>query len=311
MNPTDYTNTTAIQNDLQTYFAKKLLKQAKYKVVLNQFGHIEVLPSNSSKTIQFVQYADLNIVTDPLTEGVAPAGKKLSNTPITATIDQLGDYITLTDLAGLTPKHNTVQKALELLGTQASRSYDRAINDVVSAGSAVRYAGGKASRALLDTGDKLTWSDVRKEVTRLRNSGAEEFEDKNFVLVVDPSTEQDLMDDATFEKAAIAYANKAGHKSELFTGTIAVFAGVTVVRSNNLKTVTGGVGSNKTIRISLLFGTDAYAVTDLQKLETYKEGPGGISDPLRQKMTIGWKLGAKSCILNNNFMGRLESVSAY
>lgn len=305
------TNTAQIAADLQTYFAKKLLKQAKFKTVLDQFGHVEPLPAASSKTIQFVQYADLAIAIDPLTEGVAPSGKALSNTPITATVDQLGDFVTLTDLAGLTPKHPTVQKALKLLGDQASKSYDRSINTVVAAGTAVRYAGGAASRAALVAGSKITWADVRKEVTRLRNSGAEEFEDGNFVLVVDPSVEQDLMDDPTFEKAAIAHAQKVGTKSEHYTGTIAQFAGVTVVRSNHLMTVPAGAGNALTGHISLLFGTDAYAITDLQKVKTYKQGPGGVTDPLEQIMTLGWKLAFKAAILNNNYMARIESVSEY
>jgi N4-gp56 family major capsid protein len=307
------TDTAALAGDLQTYFAKKLLKQAKFKTVLDQFGLVEPLPAASSKTIQFTQYADLAIVTNPLTEGVAPSGKALSNTPITATIDQLGDFVTLTDLAGLTPKHPTVQKALKLLGDQAAKSYDRAINIVVAAGTAVRYAtaGGATTRATLVAGSKIAWADVRKEVTRLRNSGAEEFDDGNFVLVVDPSVEQDLMDDDYFAKAAIAHANKSGKDSEFYKGTIAEFAGVTVVRSNHLMTVTAGSGGTLTGHISLLFGTDAYAITDLQKVKTYKQGPGGVTDPLEQIMTLGWKLGFKSAILNNNFMGRIESISAY
>lgn len=305
------TETAAVQADLQTYFAKKLLKQAKYKTVLDQFGHKEKIPEASSKTIQFTQYADLALAINPLTEGIAPAGKALSATPITAVIDQLGDFVTLTDLAKLTPKHDTVQKALELLGTQAAKSYDRVINVVLAAGTAVRYAGGVASRATLVAGSKIVWSDIRKEVTRLRNSGAEEFADGNFVLVVDPSVEQDLMDDASFEKAAIAHTNQSGTNSEYYKGTIAKFAGVTVTRTNHLMTVPAGSGNALTGHVSFLFGTDAYGVTDLQTLQTYKEGPGGVTDPLRQKMTLGWKVGFKSVILNNNFMGRIESISAY
>lgn len=305
------TTTATIAADLQTYFASKLLKQAKFKTVLDQFGLVEPLPSASSKTIQFTQYADLDIAIDPLTEGVAPAGKALSNTPITATVDQLGDFTKITDLAGLTPKHPIVQKALKLLGDQAAKSYDRSINNVVAVGTAVRYAGGAASRAALVAGSKIVWADIRKEVTRLKNSGAEQFEDGKFVLVVDPSVEQDLMDDATFEKAAIAHANKSGTDSELYKGVIAQFAGVTVVSSNHLKTVPAGAGDALTGHISLLFATDAYAITDLQKVKTYKQGPGGVTDPLEQVMTLGWKLAFKAAILNNNFMSRIESISEY
>lgn len=319
------TRTSDIASDLQTYMAKKLLGHAKYQTVLDQFGKREDIPAGNSKTIQFTQYADLAIVTDPLTEGQAPAGSKLSNSAITATIDQLGDFVTITDLAGLTPKHPTMQEAYRNLGTQAARSLDRQIFDVVSAGTVVRYAGGRSTRNTLVAGDALVWADVRKEVARLRTAGAHEFTevaarkdstgeiekkagDGNFVLVVDPSVEQDLIDDPKF--AAAAQLQDAKDKAnELYTGTIARFAGVTVVRSNNIPTVTNS--GSVVCHISLLFGMDAYANTDLQKLKTYKQGPGGVTDPLEQIMTVGWKSGAKSCILNNNWMSRLESVSAY
>lgn len=319
------TTTTSIAADLQTYMAKQLLGHAKYQTVLDQFGHREDIPAGNSKTIQFVQYADLAIVTNPLTEGQAPAGSALSNTAITATVDQLGDFVTITDLAGLTPKHPTMKEAYRNLGTQAARSLDRQIFSTVSAGTVVRYANGRSTRNTLVAGDKITWADVRKEVSRLRTAGAHEFTevatrkestgeiekkagDGNFVLVVDPAVEQDFMDDPSFNAAAVQQAAK-DKSSELYTGTIVKFAGVTVVRSNNIPTVTNS--GSVVCHISLLFGMNAYANTDLQKLKTYKQGPGGVTDPLEQIMTIGWKAAAKSCILNNNWMSRFESVSAY
>jgi hypothetical protein len=95
--------------------------------------------------------------------------------------------------------------------------------------------------------------------------------------------------------------------NENYKGTITKFAGVTVVRSNNIPTI----ASTATVHTSYMFGQNAYAVSDLQSLEMYKEGPGTISDPLHQKMTMGWKVGFKSVILNNAFFVRLESASAY
>jgi len=297
------TTTTTLSAELQTYFSKKLLKQASYKTVLDQFAYKEKLPSNSSKTISFTQYTDLTPTTTPLTEGTPPSDTALAATAITATIDQVGAYITLTDLATLTVKHPVVQKATELLGTQAARSYDRLINAVVVAGTSVVYQGTNAARTDLGAGEVLTFSEVRKAVALLRNNGATPFDDGNFVLVVDPSVEMDLMGDTTFLNTVYRQTGK----NELYKGEVTTFAGVRVVRSNNIPTI----ASTTTVHTSYLFGKDAFAVTDLQSLEMYKEGPGSVSDPLHQKMTLGWKLGMKAVITNNNFMTRIESASAY
>lgn len=300
------TTTTSLAADLQTYFSRKLLVQAKYKTVLDQFAYVEKIPSASSKTISFTQYADLALATTPLTEGTAPTDTALSTSAITATIDQLGAYVTLTDLAELTVKHPVVQKTTELLGVQAARSYDRTINSVIVAGTSVIYQGTNAARTDIGAGEVLSFAEVRKAVAQLRNNGAEEFDDGNYVLVVSPSVEQDLMGDTNF--ANTVYRQNATSKSnEWYKGAITSFAGVTVVRTNNIPTIS----STTTVHTSYVFGKNAFAVSDLQTLAMYKEGPGSVSDPLHQKMTMGWKVGFKSVILNNNFMVRLESASAY
>jgi len=296
------TTSAGVDADLQTYFAKKLLSHAKYQTKLDQFAHLEDIPAASSKTISFTQYADLSIVTSTLTEGVAPDAVAMSSSAITATVDQLGSVIKLTDLAGLTPKHSAVQEALRILGTQAARSYDRKINAVVVAGTGVQYAGAKSARSALAAGDVLTMNDVLAAVVTLRNNGAQEFSDGNFVCVIDPTVEGNLMKDSGFRDAAIR--NGLGTKSEVYKGEIATFNGVRFVRSNNIPTVSSTV----TVHTAYVFGQDAYAVTNLQSLQTYREGPGGISDPLHQAMTLGWKVGFKSVILNNNFMQRIESA---
>lgn len=299
------TSSTTLAADLQTYFSKKLLVQAEYTTKLDQFAYVEKIPSASSKTISFTQYADLAVATTPLTEGTAPTDTALSATAITAVIDQLGAFVTLTDLAELTVKHPVTQKTTELLGVQAARSYDRTINSVVVAGTSVIYVGAVVSRAGLGASNYLTFTEIRKAVALLRNQGAQEFSDGNFVLVVDPSVETDLMADTSFQNTVYRQPEIKGNEN--YKGTITKFAGVTVVRSNNIPTI----ASTVTVHTSYLFGQNAYAVSDLQTLTMYKEGPGSVSDPLHQKMTMGWKLGFKSVILNNNFYTRLESASAY
>lgn len=293
--------------DLQTYFSKALLKQAKYRTILDQFGYKEAIPAHSSKTISFTQYPDLTPATTPLTEGTPPTATGLTNTAITATIDQYGAYIPLTDLADLTPKHIVDGKVMEILSVQAARTYDLVINSVVVAGTNVIYAGGAANRAGLAASNVITFAtEVRKAVTLLRKNGAQPFDDGNYVMVVDPSAEADLEGDTVFANTVYRQSDPA-KKNELYTGSIVSFAGVTVVRSNNIPTIT----STTTVHTSYVFGQDAFAVSDLQTLKMYTQNPGSISDPLEQIMTLGWKVGMKSVILNNNFMVRIESGSSF
>lgn len=295
-----------VNADQQTYFARTLLKQASYKTKLDQFAHIEKIPASSSKTIQFNQYSDLALATTPLTEGTPPTETLLTVTPITATIDQYGAFAPLTDLAELTTKHPLVTKTNELLGVQAARTYDRIINSVIVAGTNVIYPAAIAARANVTATSYITVAMIKKAVALLRTNGAEEFDDGNFVCVIDQSVEMDLMDDTTF--ANTVYRQAAPVKgNENYKGRIVSFMGVTFVTSNNIPTI----ASTATVHTSYIFGQDAYAVSDLQTLQMYKDGPGTTADPLHQKMTLGWKVGMKSVMLNQNWLVRLESASAY
>lgn len=298
-----YTTTAAgVQADLQTYFSKKLQRQAEYSTILDQFGYIENIPAASSKTISFTKYADLAVTTTALTEGVAPDSVALSSAAITAVIDQLGYVIKLTDLAELTPKHPVVTKTLELLGTQAARSRDAKIEAVLAAGTNVFYTGAVAARASLAAGNIITIADVSRVVANLRTSGATEFDDGNFVAAISPTVELNLMKDQSFRDAATR--NNLGTKGEFYKGEIANFMGVRFVRTNSIPTISSTV----TVYPTYFFGKDAYAVTDLQTLTSYREGPGGVTDPLHQIMTLGWKVGFKAVLLNNAFMARLETA---
>lgn len=300
------TTSSTLSADLQTYFSKKLQIQAKYKCVLDQFGWTENIPAQSSKTISFTQYSDLAPATTPLTEGTPPSNEQLTSTPTTATINQIGAYVTLTDLATLTVKHPVTQKTTELLGVQGARSYDQLINATVVAGTNVIYANGKTARTALASGDVLTSLEIRKAVSGLRNAGATEFDDGNFVLVVDPSVEADLLSDTTLQNVVYRQSVPA-KQNELYKGTVTVWGGVTIVRSNNIPTISSTV----TVHTSYVFGQNAYAVTDLQAMQMYTEGPGTVADPLHQIMTMGWKTGFACVILNNSFMRRIESASNY
>lgn len=295
-----------LQAEQQTYFSKILLKQADYKTKLDQFAYKEKIPSASSKTISFSQYSDLPLATTPLTEGTPPSETQLTVTPITATIDQLGAYTKLTDLAELTVKHPVITKTNELLGTQAARTYDRLINSTLVAGTNVIYPGAISSRANVTATSYLTMAEIKKAVALLRTNGAEEFDDGNFVCIVDQSVEQDLMGDTTFQNT-VYRQNQPAKGSENYKGHIVSFSGVTFVWTNNIPTIS----STATVHTSYIFGKDAFAVTDLQTLQMYKDGPGTTADPLHQVMTLGWKVGFKSVILNQNFIVRLESASAF
>ena len=294
---------TTLAADLQTYFSKRLLDINAKDQVLQTAAYKENLPSNSSKTISFTQYSRLAVPGAVLTEGTTPSDTTVSNAAVTAVVDQWGAFVTLTDVAELTVKHPVVGQLEMLLGEQANEAIELQINAVLVAGTTVQYANGRASRATVTATDVLTTVELRKALKTLRVNGARPI-DGNFVLFVSPSQEMDLMADSDF-KTAVTYDQ---NRKDLYSGSIiGTWMGVTVRRSNVIPTI----ASTTTVHTAYLVGRNAYAMSSLQNLQTYVESPGGVSDPLNQRRTIGWKTAFKSVILNNSFYVRIETGTAY
>lgn len=71
-------------------------------------------------------------------------------------------------------------------------------------------------------------------------------------------------------------------------------------------------GLAKVVHFAWIFGKEAYTVIDLQKLQTFvTPNQASDSDPLVQRRKAGWKLMFKSVINNQNFICRLEALSAF
>lgn len=295
------TTTSTLAADLQTYFSKRLLDINSKDAVLQTAAYKENIPSNASKTISFTQYSRLSVPGSVLTEGTTPSDTAVSNAAVTAVVDQWGAFVTLTDIAELTVKHPVVGELEMLLGEQANETIETQINTVLVAGTTVQYANSKAARTALGNADVVTTTEMQKALKTLRVNGARPV-DKNYVMFVDPSVEQDLLADSTFK----AVQNFSPDSMEA-GAVVGRWMGIEVRRSNVIPTI----ASTVTVHTSYVVGRNAYAMTTLQNLETYVEAPGGNADPLHQRRTIGWKVAFKSVILNNNFMVRIESGSAF
>ena len=298
---------TTLAADLQTYFSKRLLDINAKDQVLQTAAYKENIPSNSSKTISFTQYSCLAVPGAVLTEGTTPTDTTVSNSAVTAVVDQWGAFVTLTDIAELTVKHPVVGELEMLLGEQANETIETQINTVLVAGTTVQYGGAAVARAGLAVTDVLTTTVLQKALKTLRVNGARPVANGNFVLFVDPSVEQDLLADTTFKTAAQFGSTAKTGESYEGGAVLGTWFGIEIRRSNVIPTI----ASTTTVHTSYLVGRNAYAMTTLQNLETYVEAPGGVSDPLHQRRTIGWKVAFKSVILNQNFMVRIETGSAF
>jgi N4-gp56 family major capsid protein len=223
---------------INAHIAEELLELAKRAVVFQQLGSKAKMPAGEGKTFQFNRYNRLALPRVALTEGTDPSSSSMSLTTVSATADQWGAYIELSDVAILTIKHPLLKVAIELLGYQAAELVDREIINVLLAGTSVSFGGAITVRSSLATAstDSLSDSVVQKAVARLRNRGAHPYEGSHYVGVLDPSMEQDVSQSSN---SAFTSAASYSNIKALFNGEIGIWRGVRWMTSNFIPVLEG------------------------------------------------------------------------
>jgi N4-gp56 family major capsid protein len=193
VNPNVQTTLSAdLSVEMKTFYSKYLIENAQAKLVHDQFGQKHPIPQHGGKIIEFRKYDPLAKALTKLTEGVTPNGNSLKVTEIHATIDQYGDYITLSDVLLLTAIDNNLVEANELLGQQAGLTLDTVTREVINGGSQVIYAGNRLSRAGLNGGDYISVDDFFNAQRILKRNNATDF-GGTLVGIIHPDITYDVM----------------------------------------------------------------------------------------------------------------------
>ena len=108
----------AFQADVENYIQDEVEPLARRHLVAYQFGKPLYLDTNRGTSYTASRYQRLPLPYAPLQEGVAPTGESLQLFQVSATAQQWGDCVKITDVANLTIKHPLFQQAIQLLSLQ-------------------------------------------------------------------------------------------------------------------------------------------------------------------------------------------------
>jgi N4-gp56 family major capsid protein len=271
------TNTTldaGLSDEMKTYYSMRLINLAEPELIHDQFGQKHPIPKNSGKTIEFRKYDSLPKALVPLTEGVTPAGQKLSMGVIRATIKQYGGYIELSDILELTAIDNNLVQATRLLASQAGRTSDTITREVLAGGTNVVYAGGAKDRSELVGGDAteannkyLSVDDIRKAVRALKVMNAQKI-NGYFAGIIHPDTAYDLMSDKKWVDVK-TYSDPDG----IYEGEIGKIEGVRFVETTEAKIFHApdlviADGSNAAVRDLTVKSASGKGITVAEALST-------------------------------------------
>jgi len=316
VNPNTQTTLSAdLSDEMKIFYSKYLLENAQANLIHDQFGQKHPIPQHGGKTIEFRKYDPLPKALTKLVEGVTPDGRSLKVTNLSATIDQYGDYITLSDVLLLTAIDNNLVEANELLGQQAGLTLDTVTREVINGGSQVIFAGNKLSRAGLNGGDYISVDDFFNAQRILKRNNAKDFGGA-FVGIIHPDITYDVMRNPEWIDTSL-YAGS----TQLFNGEIGKIASTRFVETSEAKiwaagvdlVAAGGAVLEDDVYSVLVLAKNAYGVTEIEggglEFIVNQLGSGGSADPLKQRATAGWKSMKVAERLIEPYMVRIECNS--
>ena len=236
---TESYNGNGLSAEMKTFYDKTLIELATPNLVHMQFGQKRPIPANGGRTVEFRRMKPLAKNLNTITEGITPGGTKMTVVPLTATLNQYGDYIEQTDLIEMTSIDNTVIEATKLLADQAGRTIDTIVRDVLQTGTNVNYCPTckdgvytpVTSRSELDETAKLRVVDVFKAAAQLKAVNAPTIDGK-YVAIIHPHVAFDLMQEAGDAWVDI---KKYAEPDKILNGELGTLGGVRFVESSEAK----------------------------------------------------------------------------
>ena len=310
------TSASGMSAEMKTFYEKRLIDQAEPALVHDQFGDPYPIPANGGKSIEFRKYDSLPKATTPLTEGVTPDGQTMNVSTVTAEVKQYGGWVPITDTLQLTAIDNNIIQATKIIASQAGRTLDTIVRDVLAGGTNVIYApkigeGGAetavTSRATLDATCQLTSDLIARAATQLKAMNADPI-GTSFVGIIHPYVTYELRRDPDWIDV-----HKYAQPDEIYNGEIGTLHGVRFVETSEAKIWKGtGCPAGLAVFSTLILGAHAYGSTEIEGggLEHIVKQLGYGDDPLNQRASVGWKAHKTAERLVEQYMVRIESCSA-
>ena len=310
------TGASGMSAEMKTFYEKRLIDQAEPALVHDQFGDPYPIPANGGKNIEFRKYDSLPKATTPLTEGVTPDGQTMNVSTVTAEVRQYGGWVPITDTLQLTAIDNNIVQATKIIASQAGRTLDTIVRDVLAGGTNVIYApkigeGGVetavTSRATLDATCQLTSDLIARAATQLKAMNADPI-GTSFVGIIHPYVAYELRRDPDWIDV-----HKYAQPDEIYNGEIGTLHGVRFVETREAKIWKGtGCPAGLAVFSTLILGAHAYGSTEIEGggLEHIVKQLGYGDDPLNQRASVGWKAHKTAERLVEQYMVRIESCSA-
>jgi N4-gp56 family major capsid protein len=248
---------------------------------------------------------DLAVATTPLNELADPDAVALPNpTSVTLTPNEYGNVSIASLMVKATSFFDVDTDQVDAITYNMRNTLDVLVRDVASAGTNVRYGGGKASTNLLTASDVIKSSDVRYIVAKLRGNAAEGKRGDLYGALIHPDVSHDLR--AETGAGSWQNAHQYAAPGVFWPGEIGQYEGAFFIETARTKQGTDGASSAKVHR-TLFFGKEALAEGVVVEPEVRA---GVVPDKLNRFFPLGWYGYLGWCRFREAALYRLETGSS-
>jgi N4-gp56 family major capsid protein len=312
------------------YAVDKMLERAMPMLNMAKFAVVTPVPKGKTKVVKWRRYGKLAPSTTPLTEGVTPTAGNITSTDVSATLEQYGQRVQITDVIMDTHEDPVLSELSSSLGETAGQTQELIMYNVIKAGTQVQYSNGVARNTLNTALNSIT---TRKAIRQLKAQDARPLTmmlnatdgvgtvpiPPCYVCFVHPNVEMDLQNTTNFASGYTRIQNYGTFKP-LCDAEIGSFENIRFVSSTlyaalanaGSATLSGMLGGTNTdVYQSVIVGKESYATVNLSAagsgLTPIVVNPKpSDSDPMGQRGHVAFKMYSTAAILNDAWMTRME-----
>ena len=330
------------------YFNKKFLTTALEDLCLAKYADKQTLPAQAgSLTMRMFKRskASASTVTQVTTEGQSVAYNNSTLQPVDVVLNEYYDASQISRRANLAEIFNNIEKETLRQGEAAAQFVEVQLRNAICAtynpantvgNGAITanrlYAQGAANLAALNTAGttngKLTCKDVKRMVTRLKNSLAPKLKLSSmdgklhwqgYIVVVSHSQASDLQDDPDWKLLC-----QHTHPELMQTGEVGQWAGAKIIETSLPFIIDGGGTDDvyvanpslgQIVHTAVAFGQEAFAAADLATAGSAMAPKVKVldqpdkSDPLNQWVIVCWDAYFGQLVLDPNWVVLMKSVT--
>lgn len=310
--PSDGSNNRLTAENAE-FYQRALLERLQDSVFFMKYGKKTTIPKNAGATTSWRRLEMPAVTTTAITEGTTPNGIDLTINKVSATVQQFGTYTKLTDFIDLVGLDPLITEVSEMFGEHAGLTMDIIVRDILVAGTNAQYANGRASRATLAAGDKITTAEILKARATMVKNNVKKIKLPNgklgYLAFIHPDTATQIMQ-LTEWKDQNTYTDTTNREA----GIVGQMYGIYFMEATTAPVFTnGGAGGTLAGKSIIIIGEGAFGIPDVagsSKPEILVFGDGNTENPMALYKTIAWKSTFTAARLNESCILRLECLDA-